>query len=144
MKYGYEKGEICNRNHYKCKGVIDEYESELDGCSCHINPPCSFCTEDRNYCPECGWEGKDDVTINDYRSSIDKYTGVYKNYELRKLDNTRIDWYSKSHTHFSMIKEGVYPEGTTQKEVLEKVKGTFGGRFDYFENGKFKYIAYTD
>ena len=43
-----------------------------------------------------------------------------------------------------MIKEGVYPEGMTKEQVREKVKGSFGGRFESFGNGKFKYIAYTD
>lgn len=43
-----------------------------------------------------------------------------------------------------MIKEGVYPEHLTRQEVEKEVKGTFGGRFEHFGNGKFKYIAYTD
>jgi len=43
-----------------------------------------------------------------------------------------------------MIKRGVYPEGTTQAEVRAKVDGTFGGRFNYFRNGKFEFVAYTD
>ena len=25
-------------------------------CSCHINPPCSACTDKKLTCPECGWE----------------------------------------------------------------------------------------
>lgn len=62
----------------------------------------------------------------------------------RKLDNTKIDWTTHNHTHFTMLVKGVYPSGTTRQEVEELVKGTFGGRFNYFENGKFEYIAYTD
>lgn len=42
------------------------------------------------------------------------------------------------------LEEGVYPEGATQTDVLAKVAGTFGGRFEYFRDGKFKYTAYTD
>jgi hypothetical protein len=51
---GFTKGEICNRN--GCDGII---EHERDGgCSCHINPPCSYCTDDGAYCPKCGWDNE--------------------------------------------------------------------------------------
>ena len=60
------------------------------------------------------------------------------------LDPTKIDYRIKTHTNSSQICEGVYPEGTTREDVEKLVKGTFGGRFVYFEGGKFKYIAYTD
>ena len=43
-----------------------------------------------------------------------------------------------------MIKEGVYPEGMTSQEVYKEVQGTFGGRFERFDSGRFKFIAYTD
>ena len=62
----------------------------------------------------------------------------------RKLDPTKIDFHSKPHSGSSMIQEGVYPEGTTKEQVEAVVKGTFGGRFQLFGNGKFVYIAYTD
>jgi len=60
------------------------------------------------------------------------------------LDTTKIDWIDYSHTHFSMIKRGCYPEGTDINEVRELVNGTFGGRFNYFNDGKFEFVAYTD
>jgi hypothetical protein len=64
----------------------------------------------------------------------------------RVLDQTKIDWVDRLHSSCSMIKEGVFPVGTDIKEVEKKVRGTFGGRFERFdeENGRFKYIAYTD
>lgn len=65
-------------------------------------------------------------------------------FQERELDSTKISWKSKSHTNSSMIKEGIYPEGASQADVEKEVKGTFGGRFESFGNGKFKYIAYTD
>jgi len=137
---GYLEGEVCNRK--GCKGIITEHERR--GCSCHINPPCGSCTEPRAYCPECEWEEKDTVEINDFLVQVDRTTGFFKSWVQRPLDNTKIDWYSYGHTNSSMKKVGVYPEGTTMSEVLSKVKGTFGGRFTYFGNGKFEYIAYTD
>ncbi len=54
---GLSKGEKCNRE--GCVGVIDEYDK--DGCcSCHTNPPCSYCTEPNSYCESCGWSAKED------------------------------------------------------------------------------------
>lgn len=145
MQHGFEKGEVCGRN--GCKGIIDEHESET-GCSCHINPPCGHCTTPREFCPVCDWHHEEDPTtnymINGFHTRVSQKTGQYVSWKQRELDKTKIDWHSKSHTNSTMIKEGVYPEGTTKDEVEEKVRGTFGGRFEFFRDGRFKYIAYTD
>lgn len=52
---GTEEGDVCNRD--KCQGIIVEEDTE-SSCSCHLNAPCSYCTTDRHFCPECGWEGE--------------------------------------------------------------------------------------
>lgn len=148
--YGYAEGEVCGRKtrmggltlNVTCSGVIALHESE--GCSCHISPPCSSCTSPRAYCPECDWAESEETIINDYVVQVDRKNGTYKSWEPRPLDPTRIDYRTKSHTHFSQICEGCYPPEATMADVLEKVRGTFGGRFEYFSGGKFKYIAYTD
>lgn len=138
MEIGNEKGEVCNRNN--CKGIIDEREKE-NGCSCHINPPCSSCVDDRNFCPECEWQGIDDQK---------EYTPNNQNYEPFKvrtfvdLDKSKIDWIYIPHTHFTMKKVGVYPKHLTESEVRKEVDGTFGGRFTKFQDGEFEFIAYTD
>lgn len=62
----------------------------------------------------------------------------------RQLDSTKIDFHSLPHSGSSMIKRGVYPPGTTQAAVEAVVKGSFGGRFNFFRDGKFEYVAYTD
>lgn len=62
----------------------------------------------------------------------------------RALDSSKIDWHDLPHSGSSMLKRGVYPPGTTQAEIEAKVLGTFGGRFNYCQNGKFEYVAYTD
>jgi hypothetical protein len=150
-KHGYEEGSDCCRNH--CAGIIDTRRA--DNCSCHLSAPCSACTAPRNFCPDCGWEEADDeevyqTTINDYVVKVERSTGVYKSWEPRPLDPTRIDWRWASHSNASMIKEGIYPEGTTTEELVEAIQGTFGGRFEYHSRpqdgkpGRFKYIAYTD
>lgn len=52
---GREEGAICNRD--GCQGIM---EWEKNGsCSCHINPPCSVCTDAKLTCNECGEEGED-------------------------------------------------------------------------------------
>lgn len=138
--YGYSEGETCGRK--GCAGKIELHP--VENCSCHIAPPCSACTAPRNFCRECGWEESAEEIINDYVVQVDRKTGAYKSWEPRPLDSTKIDWRSMSHSHASMIKEGVYPPTATRKEVEDAVRGTFGGRFEHFGNGKFKYIAYTD
>lgn len=138
--FGYCEGDVCHRNY--CKGIVQMRKAV--NCSCHISPPCSACTAPRHFCDTCQWDEADDEIVNDYVVNIDKTTGVYRSWEPRPLDPSKIDYRINSHTHASQICEGVYPEGTTMEEVRKLVIGTFGGRFEYFKNGKFKYIAYTD
>lgn len=139
LEAGLAEGELCNRN--GCFGKVFEHPAE--NCSCHVSAPCSACTDPRGYCESCGWEeSEDDIEIPETNS-----TPVFKPYKaktLKDLDSTKVDWISRLHTGSSMIKEGVYPEGMTQEQVKKKVDGTFGGRFDYFYRGRFKFIAYTD
>ena len=143
--FGDTEDQTCWR--LGCQGVIAVHP--VEGCSCHINPPCGACTTPAEYCPVCDWQAKDDDgTFNDF--SV-KYTdpkqgvfGGFDSYKPRPLDPRKLDWHSKPHSNSSMIKEGVYPGGMAQSDVLAAVKGTFGGRFEYFRDGKFKYIAYTD
>ena len=138
--FGYCEGETCRRK--GCKGIVQEHP--VENCSCHSMPPCGSCTLPRGFCQACGWEESEDQVINDLVVSVDQSTGVYRSWEPRPLDTSKVDWHSKSHTNSSMIKEGVYPEGLSSAEVEAKVRGTFGGRFEHFGKGKFKYIAYTD
>lgn len=136
MAVGCEEGDVCGRE--GCEGVIKLQKSQ--NCSCHLSAPCSSCMDVRLFCPDCDWvdEGLDQPEPT--QSSAE----IWKLYEPRPLDPTRIDWRDKSHSSCSMIKEGVYPEGTTREEVLAKVNGTFGGRFEHFGGGQFRFIAYTD
>lgn len=98
----------------------------------------------RNFCPICKWEEADDIFINNpARQTPLRDTGTYV-WTEQPLDPTKLDYRNREHTHFTMIKEGVYPEGMTMEEVRKEVDGTFGGRFEYFDKGKFKFIAYTD
>jgi len=118
----------------ECKGTLDY--PPVENCSCHINPPCSAGTGNPLTGEECGWEEEE---APEY-----KEVDMVRQNKPKSLDNTKIDYRAKMHTHFSMIKEGVYPSGTTMAEVRKKVAGTFGGKFEEFGEGHFKFIAYTD
>lgn len=158
---GYLKGEKCNRN--DCIGIIDEHEKE-GCCSCHINPPCSYCTELNAFCETCGWSAlEEQYEIDRINSELYKKNQVY-------YENQRVQWqeaeelFSKkfrgeiqadkleiraySHSNSSMRKIGVFPKGSETKEtLLPHVIGTFGGRFTMLitkDSFRFEYIAYTD
>lgn len=143
MTFGYTDGDVCGRGFPTCKGVIEPAPTTRD-CSCHVSPPCSACTDREFYCPVCGYESANDHVFNDYVTNVDPKSGVYKCWELRPLDRTKLDWHSHEHTNSSMIKRGVYPPGMTAEQVRTQIDGTFGGRFTRFENGEFEFVAYTD
>lgn len=132
----HEEGDKCTEK--GCGGTL-EYPP-VEGCTCHINPPCGACTSNVLTCNECGWE--EEAPDHKY---IQAAPGLFvRENKPRQLDSTKIDYRSKVHTGASMIKEGVYPAGTTKEEVRKVVDGTFGGRFINFGDGRFKFIAYTD
>ena len=159
---GYIKGEICNRE--GCDGIIEERDSE-GSCSCHINPPCSYCETSRAYCPKCDWDGEEEQA--EYHLGQTKASNEYYELNKERIDReqkekelreekfyrqyrgqevpTELDYRIRSHTHFTQIVFGVFPPETeTTSSIYEKVKGTFGGRFTKFNNYSFEFIAYTD
>lgn len=136
----YEEGDCCP----ECReGKL--YYPPVQNCTCHINPPCPACTDRELECDKCGYT-PDEPEYKDVPVTPD-LGGFYlsqREYKPRPLDNTKIDYRIKMHTAATQICEGVYPEGTTMEEVRKVVQGTFGGRFERFGSGKFKFIAYTD
>jgi hypothetical protein len=64
--------------------------------------------------------------------------------KTRELDSTKIDYRIEEHGNASQLIVGVYPDGTTQDQVESRVKGSWGGRFKSFGDGRFVYVAYTD
>lgn len=138
---GYTDGDTCNRA--GCGGTIAFHPSE--NCSCHIAPPCFSCTEATAFCPACGWEEKDDpLCIREITTIHIGEPFSFVERTKRILDPTKIDYRIEMHSSALQKVIGVYPEGTTSQEVEARVKGTFGGRFNSFKDGRFEYIAYTD
>lgn len=138
---GFEVGAVCGRK--GCNGIIAEYQSD-GGCSCHINPPCSHCTTPREYCPVCDWQAEDDLVVQAEGAIYLCEPFAYVEKVRRVLDPSKIDYTISMHSNSSQKVAGVYPPGTTRTDVEQRVKGTFGGRFESFGDGKFSYIAYTD
>ena len=158
---GYSNGESCNRN--GCDGIIKEHEKE-GGCSCHINPPCGYCTEPNAYCETCGWDAKEEQHEYDkqqteaYKKNEPYYARRQKEFdEARDLfykkyrgevPAEKLEIRSESHTHFTMKVIGVFPKGSEScQSLLPKIRGTFGGRFTTSideSSYRFEYIAYTD
>lgn len=154
---GVIKGEQCNRD--SCPGIIQERIKE-GSCSCHINPPCSYCTTDASYCPICNWCPEDDIRPID--PEVQKRNREYYERENERWRIARESFYNKynglesiekleircePHTHFTQKQIGVFPPGTeTTETLLPKINGTFGGRFENFDSkrGRFSFIAYTD
>lgn len=141
MGYGMELGETCGRG--GCKGVIEEHD--VEGCSCHIDPPCSACTTPREYCEECDWQAKDDMIMAEGTITI---TPIFVHVERKPhvWDRSKIDKRTSMHSSSSQKVTGVFPIGTPRSEVEKIARGTFGGRFEKWspETGDFVYIAYTD
>lgn len=136
MYAGYlEEGDTCT----SCKAGKMMFP-KAENCSCHISPPCYSCTSVKLTCEACGWE--DDAPEEKYITVAPDL--VMLQYKPKPLDTTKIDYRIKMHSACSMIVEGVYPPGTTPEEVRKLVNGTFGGVFQQFGNGTFKFIKYTD
>ena len=136
---GYEEGSTCNRE--GCAGTIKTRDSE--NCSCHIAAPCGRCTAPRNYCSDCDWQEKDDPLV------VMEITTIYMPFgwaerKKRVLDPSKIDYRIEGHSNSSQLCIGIYPASATMKDVEQVVKGTFGGRFESFGGGRFRYVAYTD
>lgn len=161
LKLGYEAGETCNRD--GCKGTISE--KYVDGsCSCHSNPPCSYCTTVREYCDECDWDLAEELYIKEqeYRKTEaykkqqeqaqkevearEKYMRDFYDFYNSKEIATEFKCISSGHTHFSMRLMGYYPPSMSSEELMKEIRGTFGGRFERWDTtlGRFIYIAYTD
>lgn len=51
MKNALEEGATCPTG---CGGTL--HLPPVEGCSCHIAPPCGACTDQRLTCDACGWE----------------------------------------------------------------------------------------
>lgn len=52
IEIGMLTDEQCNRN--GCAGIMEDCRNDDFGCTCHVNPPCSYCTDNDYTCDTCG------------------------------------------------------------------------------------------
>lgn len=151
-EFGLSEGETCGRE--GCQGTMRRVD-DGESCSCHINPPCSHCTDASYECDTCGEIEEPPPYLPESKPTSQLYLPKYKTLDecYAELDGSSFGYVSFTHTHFSMRKKGKCPLGWTMDVVREKVNGTFGGRFArWFEginqHGQkiifFDFIAYTD
>ena len=119
---GYFKGETCNRN--GCKGIIEEHEKE-GSCTCHINPPCTYCTTPSEYCPECGWDAEDEQAEYWKEYSQTQVPTIYQYKSEEQLFNELKDGefgyiHVASGSHIIVRLRGKHPN-MTAKEIYAKL-----------------------
>ena len=154
---GCLEGEVCGRN--GCTGIIEE--KDIDGsCSCHINPPCSYCEQAKEYCPECEWDAKEEQEAEEHaawqaemaktperKAAERRYWELVRiKHPVRRFDPNNLNYRIRSHTNASQICEGWFPSRMSKEDVRKQVNGTFGGRFESFDTNTqtFRFVAYTD
>lgn len=129
---------IFNMEKYKKRFSVEEVREILNKYMGVKNTRIVSLTDHGGLC----WAGVDMLVYDDPTADLDNENIFHEH----SLDKTKIDWKSKSHTHFSMIKKGCFPKGTSREEVRKQVDGTFGGRFTHWDENscEFEFIAYTD
>lgn len=123
----------------------DLEQERVDPCYCHINPPCSACT-DAPYVCKCGEQYDYEQPPTPKGTYKPKPCAAPKRRTLGDLDRSKIDWMhtGKVGRTFSDI-HGYTPEGTTQNELLEHLR--LNGRpcspmFKSFQPGGYFHLSY--
>lgn len=136
---GFEVDENCNRN--GCIGVIQE--RDIDGCcSCHIHPPCGYCTTPKEYCPECGWDSEEDYNeITPFMLMYKPLIKKYREWEFTPIpprycgDELKPIWCVNQ--YFDEIYEKQISNGLTKEEadnLVSRFKRTIYTKWDVAKN----------
>lgn len=144
-EYGYCAGEICNRN--GCKGIIVEGKKE-GSCTCHIWAPCTYCTTQTEYCPECGWEADSAEAYHEekksYNHTYPRPLSDWKRFNLLKDDEFG---YIYTYTDSIVVRmKGKHPN-MTPKEILQKLglqEDPEMPRFKFFNEKEFELSYFKD
>ena len=127
----------------KC-GEKDIETERQEGCSCHVNPPCSACTDAPFVCRSCGEMFEIEHPI--LSAQTYKPMPMPKPRTLQDLDRTKIDWIhtGKGGRSFHDV-HGFCPDGETRDGILRHMR--LEGRpclpmFKAFESGGFFHLSY--
>jgi len=111
---------MSDGNCTKCSGEL-EYITE-GCCSCHINPPCSYCTDAPLVCVDCGEidEKLELPKINTTHkpSTPIKYKTMQESFD--ELPSDKFGFTKGVNTGWGMIVKGYNPDRLTKEEVLSK------------------------
>lgn len=142
----FEEGGDCP----ECEGRL--FFPPVQGCSCHINPPCSACTSNGLQCDTCDWEEPEYIEPKQTQSERDAWAKWIEEWEEARerghtfphggrIFNIRHDGSSGS----TMVFNGEYEGPVTEKDIFSYLgDGTFGHRGPSLFNGRFSYTKITD
>lgn len=77
---GMEEGDDCNRR--RCKGTMTFHP--VEGCRCHICPPCNACVDNPLVCDACGYGPDDEPTGDDDDHQFEKQRDLQMEREIEK------------------------------------------------------------
>lgn len=112
-------------------------------CSCHINPPCGYCTGMMLCCNQCDFiDEPPPLETKSYNLPAWKP----EPYKPKPCGNGMITGYRYDGSSGStMVFEGTYTGDVTNSDLLEFFgTGTFGHRFGFCGGGRFKFTKITD
>jgi hypothetical protein len=122
-----------------------DYRSIREGCcACHINPPCSYCTDQEEYCKDCG-----EVIIEYEAPSLtESIFNAWKSEPFKPkpcgdgiLTKINMDSSSGSTMHYT----GTYEGDVCNADLLKYFgEGSWGYRFGYCSMGRFSFTKITD
>lgn len=132
-----------------CDGVI--HLPPVEGCYCHINPPCSACTSNSLTCNRCGWEvpqyreGYTAEKAFDWSDPL-PLRGWFKGYEYTIGEGKRLfEVFYDGRSGSTMEFRGRIEGEVTASEILKTLgDGTFGHRGPRIQGDRFTYTKITD
>jgi hypothetical protein len=129
---------------HSCGGHLDY--AEVENCSCHINPPCSACTDRPLVCDTCFYEVENDP-YKPYAQTIDVTRWWEKKPVSKDLgDGKRIyDYDYNSSSGSTMVWKGKFEGPVTASDILKHFgTGRFGHRGPFIYGNSFEFTQITD
>jgi hypothetical protein len=127
-----------------CNGIMGF--NPVEGCYCHISPPCSCCVDNPLVCMECGEELPKPPAqpIHPRPECAQVWQRKKPNRDLG--DGKRVfDYDYRSDSGSTMEYSGCYEGPVTATDIIKMFgDGTFGHRGPYMSNGRFTYTKITD
>lgn len=139
-RYWFEEGDECKTC---CVGKLVEKHSG-EGCSCHISPPCSYCTDTKLVCDECG-EAAPEETYRAVGGNLSERLSTKRPMADLGDGKKLFDYDYDSRSGSTMVYSGKYEGPVTAADIFKYFgDGTFGHRGPSLHDGRFHYTKITD